>query len=104
MVTGMLGDAGPLTAALPRAQRLCMVSCGRFRSYFEPITDGSARSGRARRRTKQMDHPTTRVLAVLELLQSFRSLRGAELAARLEIDHRTVRRYITLLQDLGIPV
>ena len=51
-----------------------------------------------------MYHPTTRVLAVLELLQSRRRLGGAELAERLEVDGRTVRRYIAMLQDLGIPV
>ena len=51
-----------------------------------------------------MYQPTTRVLAVLELLQSRQRVRGAELAARLEVDGRTVRRYITMLQDLGIPV
>src|SRR5204863_4074973 len=49
-------------------------------------------------------HPTTRVLAVLELLQSRQRVRGAELAERLEVDGRTVRRYVTMLQDLGIPV
>lgn len=51
-----------------------------------------------------MDHPTTRVLAALELLQSRQRLGGAELAERLAVDGRTVRRYITILQDLGIPV
>ena len=51
-----------------------------------------------------MYHPTTRVLTVLELLQSHQRLSGAEIAARLEIDRRTVRRYITMLQDLGIPI
>src|SRR6478672_5300703 len=51
-----------------------------------------------------MYHPTTRVLAVLELLQVHRHLSGADLAARLEVDRRTVRRYITMLQDLGIPI
>ncbi len=49
-------------------------------------------------------HPTTRVLTVLELLQAYPRLSGAELAQRLEVDRRTVRRYITMLQDLGIPV
>jgi predicted DNA-binding transcriptional regulator YafY len=49
-------------------------------------------------------HPTTRVLAVLELLQARGSLSGPELAERLEVDLRTVRRYVTMLQDLGIPV
>jgi predicted DNA-binding transcriptional regulator YafY len=51
-----------------------------------------------------MYHPTTRVLTVLELLQSHRQMTGPELAGRLEVDIRTVRRYITMLQDLGIPV
>jgi predicted DNA-binding transcriptional regulator YafY len=49
-------------------------------------------------------HPTTRVLAVLELLQARGRLSGPELAERLEVDLRTVRRYVTMLQDLGIPV
>jgi predicted DNA-binding transcriptional regulator YafY len=51
-----------------------------------------------------MYYPTTRVLTILELLQAHPSLSGADLAARLEVDRRTVRRYITMLQDLGIPV
>src|SRR5512134_1252927 len=51
-----------------------------------------------------MYHPTTRVLAVLELLQSRSRMTGAELAQRLEVDIRTLRRYITMLQDLGIPI
>lgn len=51
-----------------------------------------------------MYHPTTRVLAVLELLQTHGRLSGPDLAGRLEVDLRTVRRYVTMLQDLGIPV
>lgn len=51
-----------------------------------------------------MSGPTTRVLALLELLQSHGRLSGAELAQRLDVDRRTVRRYITVLEDLGIPV
>ena len=51
-----------------------------------------------------MYHPTGRVLTVLELLQSRPGLTGPEIAARLETDVRTVRRYITKLQDVGIPV
>src|SRR5262245_5007668 len=51
-----------------------------------------------------MYHPTTRVLTVLELLQSHAEMSCVELAARLEVDVRTIRRYITMLQDLGIPV
>jgi predicted DNA-binding transcriptional regulator YafY len=49
-------------------------------------------------------HPTSRVLTVLELLQARPSITGPELAARLEMDVRTVRRYITHLQDVGIPI
>jgi len=51
-----------------------------------------------------MYFPTTRVLTILELLQARPRMSGADLAARLEVDRRTVRRYITMLQDLGIPV
>lgn len=51
-----------------------------------------------------MYHPTTRVLTVLELLQTYGRLSSAELARRLEVTQRSVRRYITMLQDLGIPV
>jgi predicted DNA-binding transcriptional regulator YafY len=51
-----------------------------------------------------MYHPTSRVLTVLELLQSRPNLTGPELAARLETDVRTVRRYVAKLQDVGIPV
>ncbi len=48
--------------------------------------------------------PTTRVLTVLEMLQSHPRLTGAEIARRLEVDVRTARRYIAMLEELGIPV
>jgi predicted DNA-binding transcriptional regulator YafY len=48
--------------------------------------------------------PTTRVLAMLELLQARGRMSGPELARRLEVGERTVRRYVELLRDLGIPV
>jgi predicted DNA-binding transcriptional regulator YafY len=51
-----------------------------------------------------MYSPTTRLLTVLELLQSHKQMSGAEIARRLEVDPRTVRRYIVILQDMGIPV
>ncbi|MFF2656340.1 helix-turn-helix transcriptional regulator [Kitasatospora sp. NPDC058032] len=51
-----------------------------------------------------MEHPVSRVLALLELLQARPGLTGAELAARLEVDVRTVRRYAARLAELGIPV
>src|SRR2546421_5699670 len=51
-----------------------------------------------------MYFPTTRVLTVLELLQSHQRLSGPDIAERLEVNPRTVRRYITMLQDLGIPI
>lgn len=51
-----------------------------------------------------MYSPTTRLLAVLALLQTHQQMSGAELARRLEVDVRTVRRYITSLQDMGVPV
>ena len=51
-----------------------------------------------------MYHPTTRVLAVLALLQTHGRMSGSELAQRLEVNVRTLRRYIIMLQDLGIPI
>lgn len=51
-----------------------------------------------------MYSPTTRLLTVLELLQSYKQMSGSEIARRLEVDKRTVRRYVTMLQDMGIPV
>ncbi len=51
-----------------------------------------------------MYSPTTRLLAALELLQSRRSITGPMLAEKLQVEVRSVRRYITMLRDLGIPV
>ncbi|NTX09146.1 YafY family transcriptional regulator [Myxococcus sp. CA056] len=51
-----------------------------------------------------MSRPTTRVLTVLELLQTHGRMSGSELARRLEVDRRTVRRYILKLEELGIPI
>jgi predicted DNA-binding transcriptional regulator YafY len=51
-----------------------------------------------------MARPTTRVLAVLELLQSHGRMSGPELARRVGVDVRTLRRYIVMLEDLGIPL
>lgn len=51
-----------------------------------------------------MSHPTTRVLAVLEILQSQAQIGGAELASRVGVDRRTLRRYIATLEEMGIPI
>nr|WP_221377368.1 YafY family protein [Actinoplanes polyasparticus] len=51
-----------------------------------------------------MAHAASRVLAMLEILQAHRRMTVGDLAARLGVDERTVRRYATTLTDLGIPV
>lgn len=51
-----------------------------------------------------MSKPTTRILAVLELLQANGRMSGSELAERLAIERRTVRRYIVALEALGVPI
>src|SRR5262252_1579952 len=51
-----------------------------------------------------MSQPTTRVLALLEMLQAREVTGGAELARALQVDRRTLRRYIAMLEELGIPI
>ena len=51
-----------------------------------------------------MYDPIMRVFTVLEILQARDRVTGAELAERLEVDLRTVQRYMVRLKDLGIPI
>jgi predicted DNA-binding transcriptional regulator YafY len=51
-----------------------------------------------------MYDPIMRVFTVLEILQARDHATGAELAERLEVDLRTVQRYIVRLKDLHIPI
>jgi predicted DNA-binding transcriptional regulator YafY len=51
-----------------------------------------------------MASPTSRLLELLELLQTRPLTTGREIADRLGIDARTARRYVGVLQELGIPV
>ncbi|MFE5868488.1 helix-turn-helix transcriptional regulator [Streptomyces roseifaciens] len=51
-----------------------------------------------------MPRPTGRVLTLLELLQSGGTRTVAELADRLGVEGRTVRRYVGQLIDLDVPV
>lgn len=51
-----------------------------------------------------MPRPLVRVLGLLEILQTGGTHQLADLAARLGVDERTVRRYAGHLLDLGIPV
>jgi predicted DNA-binding transcriptional regulator YafY len=48
--------------------------------------------------------PAIRLLAFLEILQGQPFVTGRELADRLGVDVRTVRRYVASLHELGIPV
>jgi predicted DNA-binding transcriptional regulator YafY len=48
--------------------------------------------------------PTSRLLELLELLQTRPSVTGRRIADLLGVDRRTVRRDIATLQELGIPV
>ena len=51
-----------------------------------------------------MYSPATRLLTLLELLQSRPGRTAAELSERLQVEARSVRRYVTMLQDMGIPI
>ncbi|WP_018179228.1 helix-turn-helix transcriptional regulator [Jongsikchunia kroppenstedtii] len=51
-----------------------------------------------------MARPTARVLTLLELLQAGGTQSVATLSTRLGVDERTVRRYVTQLVEMGVPV
>jgi hypothetical protein len=51
-----------------------------------------------------MTRPTARVLALLEILQGGGTHTAVDLAGRLGVDERTVRRYADHLLDLDAPV
>jgi predicted DNA-binding transcriptional regulator YafY len=51
-----------------------------------------------------MSSPTSRLLELLELLQTRPLVTGREIAGQLDVDGRTVRRDVAALQRLGIPV
>src|ERR1051325_8411157 len=65
------------------------------------------RGGYCRMRTKSVliqNVLTTRVLTMLELLQTHGPLSGAALADRLAGDARPPRRYVAPLEEMGIPI
>ncbi|MEX0791463.1 MAG: YafY family protein [Actinomycetota bacterium] len=51
-----------------------------------------------------MSDTTSRILRLLSLLQTHRDWSGTELAGRLEVSPRTIRRDIDRLRELGYPV
>lgn len=51
-----------------------------------------------------MSRPASRVLALLEILQDRGLVSAGELARRLDVDARAVRRYVTGLREMDIPV
>ncbi len=53
---------------------------------------------------RRMAKPTSRVLSVLEILQTEHRVSGAELARRTGVDRRTIRRYIAHLVEIGVPI
>src|SRR6185437_4189920 len=77
---------------------------GRVRSTsYGRSNTGQFRSGISAR-LGDVNHPAGRVLTLLELLQSGGVRTAAELAERLGVDERTIRRYVEHLLDLEIPV
>lgn len=48
--------------------------------------------------------PTSRILAMLELLQDRPGMSGPTIASELGVTTRTIRRYVVTLQEMGIPV
>ncbi len=79
---------------------LCVVMRGTVRVFqvrFCPQSVGTLRP-------MGQGSTSSRLLALLALLQTRRDWRGPELAARLAVSERTVRRDVERLRDLGYPV
>jgi predicted DNA-binding transcriptional regulator YafY len=55
-------------------------------------------------KVRDMANTSSRMLRLLSLLQTHRYWTGGELAERLEVSERTVRRDVDRLRDLGYPV
>lgn len=51
-----------------------------------------------------MYYSSTRMLSVLDLLTARGQMTANELARHLEVDARTVRRYISMLEEMGAPI
>ncbi|MEZ4712061.1 MAG: YafY family protein [Caldilineaceae bacterium] len=51
-----------------------------------------------------MYFPSTRLLNILDLLRAHGQLTANQLAQHLEVDARSVRRYMVMLEDMGMPV
>ncbi len=51
-----------------------------------------------------MSSALPKVLAVLELLQAHARLSGSEIAQRIGVDARAVRRYVAQLEEMGFPI
>lgn len=51
-----------------------------------------------------MYYSSTRLLGVLDLLTARGQMNATELAKHLEVDARTIRRYIAMLEDMGAPI
>ena len=52
----------------------------------------------------QFESPTAKVLRALEILQNHPGITADDLAARLEVSTRAVRRYIAVLREAGVAV
>ena len=52
----------------------------------------------------EASRPASRILTMLELLQDRPGITGPQLADRLGVSSRTVRRYVGALQEMGIPI
>ncbi len=54
--------------------------------------------------TVEATRPASRILAMLEMLQDRPGMSGPQLADALGVTSRTIRRYVSTLQEMGIPV
>src|SRR5687768_3499359 len=85
----------------PTVQLIGAAGCSLLTSTYPPT-----RTDPVRRvcDSADMTNPTSRMLQLLSLLQTHRHWSGTDLAGRLGVTTRTIRRDVDRLRELGYPV
>src|SRR5579872_7311998 len=96
-------DPGPAARSVAARRGVAPCIAVGFIIPDSTVTGGQIRSATGGR-LREMLQTSARLLRLLSLMQARRYWSGAELADRLEVTDRTLRRDVDRLRDLGYPV